>query len=59
MAVNDILHDDAPGNGHAEGHGHAVGEPLGPIDLTMWAYAAAGSLLGLVVILALYVAGGG
>jgi hypothetical protein len=60
MAEGDTHHDDAMESGHGDGHGHAVGgEPLGPVDLTAWVYALAGSLLGLVVILALYLAGGG
>ncbi len=41
------------------GHGHAPsGEPLGPVDVTAWAYALGGSLLGLLVIVALYIARG-
>jgi len=44
---------------HDDGHGHApAGEPLGPVDVAAWAYAAVGAVLGLLVALALYVAGG-
>lgn len=48
-------------NTHAAGdeHGHApAGEPLGPVDVMTWAYAAAGSLLGLLVVVALLAARG-
>ena len=49
--------DDA--HGQDRGHGHApAGEPLGPVDVMTWAYAAAGSLLGLLVVVALFVARG-
>lgn len=42
-----------------DGHGHGPpGEPLGPIDWTLWAYAAAGAAFGLVVALALFIAKG-
>ncbi len=45
---------------HASGHGHApAGEPLGPVDVTAWAYAMAGSIVGLVVAAALFAARGG
>jgi hypothetical protein len=45
---------------HDDGHGHApAGEPLGPVDLTTWAYAGAGAVLGLLVVLALFMARGG
>lgn len=45
---------------HDSGHGHApAGEPLGPINVTTWAYALAGSLLGVLMVLALYIARGG
>lgn len=50
--------------GHGQGHdsdddaGHAASEPLGPVDLTAWAYAIAGSALGILILLALYVARG-
>ena len=51
--------DAGHGNDTDDGHGHAApSEPLGPVDLTTWAYAIAGSVLGLLVILALYVARG-
>ena len=46
-------------DGHDEGHGHApAGEPLGPVDLAAWAYAGGGAVLGLLVALALFIAGG-
>jgi hypothetical protein len=43
-----------------EGHGdhHEHGPTLGPVDVTTWAYALAGSLLGLLVLLALFIARG-
>jgi len=54
-----------PSQGHgagqdtSHGHGHeATSEPLGPVDLVAWAYAAAGALVGLVTVLALYLASG-
>ena len=48
-------HDD-----HGSGHGHeAAGEPLGPVDVTAWAYTLIGGAVGLLVALALFVAGGG
>lgn len=47
-------HDD-----HGSGHGaHEPSEPLGPIDVAAWGYAIAGGAVGVVVALALYVAGG-
>ena len=52
---SDHGHDQDPGHGH--GHA-AAGEALGPVDLTTWAYAIAGSVLAILTILALYVAGG-
>lgn len=45
---------------HDSGHGHApAGEPLGPVNVTAWAYALAGSLMGVLMLVALYVARGG
>ena len=45
---------------HASGHGQApVSEPLGPVNLTAWAYTIAGAAVGVVVALALLVARGG
>ena len=59
MSEADTAHADGP-DSHGEGHGHTpVGEPLGPVDVTTWAYALAGSLLGLLVVLALFIARGG
>ncbi len=47
-------------DGHDEGHGQVPArEPLGPVDVTAWAYAITGALLGLVVALALFIARGG
>lgn len=48
------------GHGHDTDHadGHAPSEPLGPINVTVWGYAIAGSLLGVLTLLALYVARG-
>jgi hypothetical protein len=58
-----VMHGSAGGDGHdagdgsSHGHGHAqAGEPLGPIDLAAWVYAAGGALVGLVTAAALYVA---
>jgi hypothetical protein len=45
---------------HVSGDGHEpAGTPLGPVDVTTWAYAIAGSIAGLLVALALWVARGG
>jgi hypothetical protein len=55
------------GHGYAADHGSAAdhdpehahapdAESLGPIDLVAWAYAIAGGAVGLLVLLALYVA---
>ena len=42
-----------------EDHGQApAGEPLGPIDWETWAYALGGSVLGALVVLALFIARG-
>ena len=47
-------------DGHDAGHGQVPPrEPLGPVDVTAWAYALSGALLGLVVALALFIARGG
>ena len=62
-------HDGAPARqdhdvvdgGHAGGHGgghESQGEPLGPVDLTAWAYALAGACLGLLTAAGLYLARG-
>ena len=51
--------DASTTDGHADPHGHApAGEPLGPLDLGSWAYAGAGAVLGLLVVLALFIARG-
>lgn len=61
MSDADTNHDstaNAQDDGH--GHGHApASEPLGPVNLTSWAYAAGGAVLGLLVALALFIARGG
>lgn len=48
-------HPDAHGGGHGA-HGAAGAEPLGPIDLGLWAYAVIGAGLGLLVAVVLYLA---
>ena len=51
--------DSGNGQDPEHGHGHAsTSETLGPVDLTTWAYAIAGSVLAILTILALYLAGG-
>jgi hypothetical protein len=58
MSDADTTH--AAPDDHGGGHGHAPAtEPLGPVDLTAWAYAVAGALLGALVVLALLIARGG
>lgn len=49
-------HGHDPETEHGGGHGQ-VGETLGPVDLATWAYAIAGSALGVLTIIALVVAG--
>jgi hypothetical protein len=45
--------DHAGADDHGGGHGdHHGGEALGPVDVQMWAAAAVGVLLGLVVMVA-------
>ena len=57
MSDTDSTH--AATDAHDDGHGHApVDEPLGPVDLTAWAYAVGGAALGALVALALFIAGG-
>ena len=57
MSDADTIH--ASSDAHDDGHGHAPApEPLGPIDWEAWAYAIGGSLLGALVALALFIAGG-
>jgi hypothetical protein len=46
-------HDEASGHGH-----EPAAEPLGPIDVNAWLYAIGGGAIGVVVALALFVAGG-
>lgn len=48
--------DHGEEHGHDD-HAHAV-EPLGPIDVVAWTYAALGVVLGLVVAAALAVGSG-
>jgi hypothetical protein len=62
--MSDVEHAPAaPSDGHAahdDGHGHeSAGEPLGPIDMGTWAYAIVAGAVGVVVALAMFVAGGG
>jgi len=59
-AMSDADANHATSGAHADGHGHGpAGEPLGPIDWEAWAYAVGGSLLGALVVLALFIARGG
>lgn len=63
MADTEHMADTHPDHGasdeHGAGHGHASAEErLGPVDLVAWAYALVGSLMGLVVLIALYLARG-
>ncbi len=45
---------------HASDHGHgSSGQPLGPVDVTTWAYALGGCVIGIVVALAMLAARGG
>jgi hypothetical protein len=58
MAETDT-HHAGTGSDHEGEHGHpSSGAPLGPIDVAAWAYALVGSLLGVLVVLALYIASG-
>lgn len=51
---------DAHDDGHRSAHGQAAeSEPLGPVDVTAWAYSLAGGAVGAVVAVALLVARGG
>lgn len=50
-----VAAEEQPGSSH--GH-ESQAHPLGPVDLTAWAYALAGAAVGLIVVLALYVASG-
>jgi hypothetical protein len=43
---------------HDDGHHEPAGEPLGPIDAAKWGYAIAGGAVGILVVLALFVASG-
>jgi hypothetical protein len=60
MSDTDSVHLDTDEHDHhASGHGHEpAGTPLGPVDVTTWAYAIVGSIAGLLVALVLWVAGG-
>ena len=52
--------DTTATDAHDDGHGHApTAEPLGPVDVTGWGYAIAGAVMGVLVVVALYIAGGG
>jgi hypothetical protein len=61
MSDADTGHLSADDHGHqASGDGHEpAGAVLGPVDVTTWSYAIAGSIVGLLVALALWVARGG
>lgn len=67
MTDTGAVSDADTGNMSADDHDHHVsggvhepaGTPLGPVDVTTWAYAIAGSIAGLLVALALWVARGG
>ena len=52
-ATTPDIHDD-----HDDGHHEPAGEPLGPIDATKWGYAVAGGAVGILVVVALFVASG-
>ena len=52
--VDDVTHDD-----HDAGHGATTSEPLGPVDVTAWAYALVSGAVGLILALAMFIAGGG
>lgn len=57
--MSDTENTHAVGDEHGQDHGHApTSEPLGPVDVTTWAYALGGSLLGLLVVVALLAARG-
>ena len=59
-AMSDADTTHAPADAHDDGHGHApASERLGPIDWKTWAYAIGGAMLGALVVLALFIAGGG
>ncbi len=65
MPEAEITHATTDEAGHGHGHdsdhdgAHApAGEPLGPVDLGAWAYTLGGSMLGLLTVLALYIARG-
>lgn len=60
QTMSDADTSHATTDAHDDGHGHApAGEPLGPVDIVLWGYALAGSLLGLLAALALFIARGG
>ena len=59
-AMSDADTTHAAADAHDDGHGHApASEPLGPIDWETWAYTIGGAVLGALVVLALFIAGGG
>jgi|GEM_PF-7048514 len=61
MSDAETAHASAPDthDDRADGHGHApAGEPLGPIDVTAWAYALVGAAMGTLVVLVLFIARG-
>ena len=58
MSEVETTHAAATGD-HEDGHGHeAPAEPPGPVDLEAWGYAIGGGLIGLIVVVALFVASG-
>ena len=53
-------HPNTPGpdDAHGSGHGHEdQAEPLGAPDLRAWAFAIGGGAVGLLLVIALFVAG--
>ena len=57
-ADNALAATDAHGD-HPEDLGHASpSEPLGPVDVVAWGYAIVGAAIGILVVLALFVARG-
>ncbi len=53
VSATDDQADDVSGHGDAP-----AAEPLGPVDLRAWAYALMGGAVGLVVVVALFIARG-
>lgn len=57
--MSDVDEAKASAEEQHAGHGHATGQPLGPVDVVTWAYALAGASVGVVLVLALLAASGG